>query len=136
MKTHISQELAIWLKERGCEVESEFYYGVANDGEYCKFSGQKSGDIDIPVGKREGSVQHCIIAEKSEFYPAYSWYDILVTHAKEFWGEELVYECECVGMIPAYEGHSHQVLIYLQNGDLKEAETYVREHSLFSKKSL
>lgn len=121
----ISKELALWLKERGCEIKPDFCYVPDFGG---RSSLVKTEDVSM------------FLMDKA--IPAYSWYDILVTHAKEFWGREFHDHSEDKGpycSCPlncedyAYYRHPTQVLRHLVTNDTEEAESYVREHSLFNK---
>ena len=75
MKTHTTLETSQKLQEWGCEIESEMWWNwKCNDGGKWILHDRK---IDIyPYG--------------TEFLPAHSYYSILVTHAKEFFGEEKI----------------------------------------------
>lgn len=142
--THISKEFAEWLKERGCEIESETWWGTV---------WTKPGEIGWSIVKRPDG----------DGARAYTWYDILVTYSKEFWGEEKLcddcgkilvpskfmgkygpaegFECGCgfnvdPNEIPAWLHRPRIVLCYLLDNDTIEAEEYVKTHSLFAKQDL
>lgn len=128
---HISKELAEWIRSKGCRLRTDkAYYGnariwhdavVETEGYY------RTGNLDF-------------IEAKLLF--RYSWYDILVTHAVSFWGEEeLCHFCgwgECdhiqAKRITAHSFRSKDLLDFLQEGKTQEAEEYVKTHSLFAKK--
>lgn len=75
MNTYISKELAIWLREKGCRLPTgKAYYG--NAGTWHDALVDLDGYVSADPEFRE-----------AKLLLAYSWYDILVTHAKEFWGE-------------------------------------------------
>ena len=107
----ISPELAKWLKGRGCEIESGVCL-LLDCNELC--AQEYLGDYKIGV----------------DAMLAYSWYDILVTHAKEFWGEDGSASSICNGCYGRF--HTTEVLSLLQDGKFLEAEAYVRKYSLFA----
>lgn len=143
--THISLELAKWLKERGCEVENGMCI-LLDCNELCR----KEDLGDYRIGR--------------DAMRTYSWYDILVTHAKEFWGDDfwVCDECGKLSSTPsashdAYENgdqtvcvcrqlndgdsplwvtrrkyHTKGLLDLLQYGKIQEAEDYVRKYSVFA----
>lgn len=156
MNTYISKELAQWLKERGCKIETDMYWNTFIERDFTEKVRENAPFLGLKVERRHrwelGSWYH-------ENVPAYSWYDILVTYAKEFWGEENTcpdcaqvfteanlfrnldfykgWSCKCgfnvdPSMAPAYSVQAEQILAMLQDGEIAEAETYVREYSLFA----
>lgn len=120
--THISLELAKWLKERGCEVENGMCI-LLDCNELCR----KEDLGDYRIGR--------------DAMRTYSWYDILVTHAKEFWGEGEVGMNDAVWVddtgqmrkcSPNYENYARIILTLLQQNKIQEAEDYVRQYSVFA----
>lgn len=100
MNEYISKELALWLKERGCEVEAERFY------------------CDNSCPQKLIHPRPCY----GGYIPAYSWFDILVTHVDDFFDENWRNTTD-----------GGRILGLLQLNRQKEAEDYVREYSLFSK---
>lgn len=80
---YISKELAQWLEEKGCKIwPPEMIWAE------CWIPDRRNG----ATGMNAGFYEWKIIPRKSTrryvgMFAAYSWYDILVTHAKEFWGD-------------------------------------------------
>lgn len=138
--THISLELAKWLKGRGCKIESKTWWGTV---------WTKPGEIGWNIVDRPDG----------DGARAYSWYDLLVTHAKEFWGEEEIcgdcgrtlrpavfhrgndaidgFRCDCGFQAQpfftnCYEHHTSELLQLLQQNKIQEAELYVRKYSVFA----
>lgn len=115
----ISKELAKWLKERGCEIGCPYLYDTEGKlWEADFFHSIARSDRDYVAGN------------------AYSWYEILVTHAKEFWGEEEYNSDEHYYTVYEYNYWGQSLLFQLQSGDIQGAENWVREHSLFSKQEI
>lgn len=161
MNTHITKELALWLKERGCELECTHYWE-------SKILGYTGGDFRRAVfSKDEFTLQseyNCYMHAVPSHYqdiPAYTYYDILVTHAQEFWGEGEVcgdcgrklkpdtfhtkkesfsgFRCDCGFQVHpfftnCYEHHSSELLQLLQQNKIQEAEDYIKKHSVFANK--
>lgn len=105
----ISKELALWLKERGCEIGGGACL-LLDCNELCRE--EDLGDYRIGV----------------DAVRTYSWYDILATHAKEFWGEQP----ETIAETPAHRWWPMLLIDPLQEGRFVFAEQFVREHSLFA----
>ena len=124
--THISKELAEWLKERGCKLDSQYIWNSIWKDQKDRLFELCSTEI----------VKHHPSLFYDEGYPAYSWYDILVTHAKEFWGEKMVNINDYGYGTAAYVDAGEALLYHLQMGETQEAEDYVKKHSLFAKQDL
>lgn len=136
--THISKELDLWLKERGCEIETKAVWIDHLHLGWMLKDKETASDRDNENGT-------CWLDGAKQILPAYSWYDILVTHAKEFWGEEFhdhsgdkgpYLSCPLNCEDFAYQRHPTQVLRHLVTNDTEDSEDYVREHSLFSNPKL
>ena len=113
MNTYISKDLAAWIKERGCEVEAEMHWQ----------SIRKGNDYQIYTkGMVEQNQNHFY----GMGYPAYTYYDILVTHVKEFWSAPggSYYEL--------WQQHPLQVILFLQKKKIQEAEDYIKKYSVFA----
>lgn len=140
---YTSLELSKKLHEAGCEFESEYRHVKYGEDGYGRIGFIREGD-EIPDFLGE-----------CEHYPAYSYYDILVTYAKEMFGEECVCaftgtkggisECDpwhstnccCDNYIDEmneYEYHTRTILDLLQQGKKEEAEKYIWEHCVFFNK--
>lgn len=86
----ISKELALWLKERGCEIEANAYYYRWRAGKNAPLKDCIWGEWDFVLGRNDEApliVDDGVNPEEEERCNAYSWYSILVTHAKGFWGD-------------------------------------------------
>ncbi len=135
--THISKELAEWLKERACSVEPTAYYYRCRGGSNVRLKDCVWGEWKFVVGRIDWEamiVDDGINPREEQCLPAYSWYDILVTHAKEFWDEIVWYGRE--SNVPVCEACGEDLLHFLQQGKTQEAEEYVKTHSLFAKQDL
>jgi len=146
MTTHISKELAEWLKERGCKISPSAHWTRWKVG-ILKHGGPAEPHLS----------NEWFIAENPAWWderlqlPAYSWYDILVVHAKEFWGEEGYYDIKTgkfTGMTSITQidvnrdggkvywnsqlEKTEHLLYLLQRNKIQEAEKYVKTHSLFA----
>lgn len=127
--THITKELALWLKERGCEIEANAYYDdFSLFVRMIKWSSASEGYFVDNSDFTNWIEEECFLYETPNLVPTYTYYDILVTHANEFWGEIQV---EKTGQSKgAY--HSHMVFTMLQKGLHKMAEDYIRTHCVFA----
>lgn len=113
-KEYISKDLASWLKESGCEVPHTHAWD-----NYWRGDDDFELHPRLPNGKTvPANYKEC---------RAYSWFDILVTYAEEFWGESLLEEHEPICMHPAAD-----VLACLMEGNQEAAEKIVMEHSVFA----
>lgn len=156
--THISKKLAEWLKERGCEIESTAYYYRCRGGSNVRLKDCVWEEWEFVEGRIDWEamiVDDGINPREEQCLPAYSWYDILVTYSKEFWGEEGYYDISTnkfTGMVSVTQidtlKHGGKIywnspaemtegLLYLlRQGKTQEAEGYVKKHSLFAKQDL
>lgn len=113
----LSQPLCQWLKENGCEIPASYWWREENN----KWS----------------------IGETVTYIPAYSWLDVLVWKAKEFFGEEesdYIWKYNGDKIVRRndqtfknYQYHTQQILSLLQQGKTEEAEAYFKEHTIFNK---
>ena len=119
MNTHITKELASWLAMQGCDLPTKLYWLRS-----------KSFYEEWYVGERERRPSDYDF----DVLPAYTYYDILVTHAKEFWGVHAVESHYCDEEDYAWIYHPTELLqiLLFENYDL--AEAYIMEHSLFANK--
>ena len=77
-KDYIGIDLANHLHEKGFKKESEYVFDVV--------------DFDTENERVEFVVSE-LVDDKHKFYPAYSYYQILTSLAKELFGEERVISC-------------------------------------------
>lgn len=146
-KDCISKDLSLWLKEMGCDVESDYLWME------CENTSSIAPGRPVPhrfseFGTRDDlnfrlNQDHIRVISHA---PAYSWLDILVHHAKEFWSQgQCCYYCGCEeDRFCCPDHHSRgcgtttqdyrtqKVLAFLQQSKFQEAEDYVREHSVFN----
>ena len=111
MKEHISLELAKWLNERGCEIESKAYYASC-------FSTMMSPNEWVVLPER--------IVSKLEvgiFIPAYTWFEVLIDHPDKFFG----------GHVQEGVHPSHAISYALQEGYIEQSEDIFKKHSIFSR---
>jgi len=132
---YISKELAEWLHAHGCNIGTEYFWTNV-------VLGFVDMDFNRPVFDEKGFV----VKHESELHtecpvaiPAYTWFDLLVTHANRFWGTKNsenvahLYDAgSCV--LDASDNALLNVGILLRLGDFRIAEDYVRRFSLFNKK--
>jgi len=138
MNTHISKDLALWLKERGCRVECSRVWAT-----YTPASGGEPFDLVVGYGDDT-------FLWSESLPPAYTFYDIIVTYAKEFWGEEKMFcheaykgvfhrsgcqamDCSVNATIKGYLFHPQWIIDLLQQNKIQEAEDYIKKHSVFNK---
>lgn len=100
MKETIKQKTAKQLKEWGCDIKS---IDVYVESDYPK------------TGKG--------------VYQKYHYYDIIITHAKEFFGNGYI------NGIPNQYRHPVQCLVLLQEGNQKEADQYILSNTVFNPKN-
>ena len=136
MNTHISKELAVWLKRHGCEIYSPCKWVVDSKTKEYKMvddNGPREENVNYIACGFDGADESRPWLEKGygEMFYAYSWYDILVTHAKEFWGEKEVNNQNNTWRVTAKKLHTENILALLQENKIQETEDYVRKHSLF-----
>ena len=113
-KNYCSRQLCQWLQERGCKVESEYHYFKVEypTGTIWELSNNEADEIWFDLWFENGGT-----------VVAYSWADILIFKAVEFWGEYFL-----------AEDYPHTVLILLQQNNIKDAELYFMEHCVFNNK--
>ena len=126
---YCSRQLCQWLQERGCTVESDKIWLYTEM--MCVDVGKKSTEDEYSLEDRSGFPKENTVGRDT---PAYSWADILIFKAREFWGEgcfEYDYYNDEEGS-KFCEVHPQQLLSLLQQNNIKDAELYVREHSVFN----
>lgn len=119
-----SQELSKWLKENGCELESDVWWGRE---------------------KKEDNLKLCFDNnhyDDENYIPIYNAYDILndicVKYKEQFWGEIQVNDYDDpVKDWPSikYQYHTHEILSLLQKGKKDAAETHIKKYCLFNPKN-
>jgi len=123
MKKHISKELAKWLHEQGCEVESEEQWMMMK-----VWSAKKQDFIDewklVVIPK-------CTVSELT-IYPAYTYYQILAEPDKFFGGLDrqhldLKANGDVIITMSNYD-ISVMILRQLQLKNYKEAEKVIRDN--------
>lgn len=120
---YINKDLAEWLRERGAyHLRAEYVYAWDFDNPSFITMDQLGKEVAEKEREKIGSGGGWCAR-------AYSWYDILVTHAKEFWGEEP----ESIAQVPAYQWWPLRLMRFLQEERFDLADDLVREHSLFAK---
>jgi len=116
-KTHISLETAKMLKDCGVVVTQYF----------TKYFYEDKTETLWEI------LQPQILPDKyetSEFYPAYTWQEILWEHAEEFFGNKMVSYSE-----DANEMYPRETLHLLQQQKYDEADLYFREHCILINKN-
>ena len=108
-ETHISLETAKLLKD--CGVYSEYIF-VKSDDTYV-----------TPQTIKTDRLCFLEIETNLEYYPAFTWQDILWEHAEEFF-EARGYELETILLY---------ILSLLRQGKHEEADIYFREHCVLIK---
>lgn len=126
MPSYTSKELSEWLHAHGCNVGTEYFW-----------TNVVLGFVDMDFNRPVFDEKSFVVKHESEIHtacpvaiPAHSWYDILVTHAKEFFGEveEGPLDYNPIDMTP-------QILTNLQHENFQDAEMIVRKYSLFSRQA-
>lgn len=113
---YISLNLAKKLHEAGCEIRADKWWWNDSQPGYHNMGETRWRLVDKELDK--------------DSIPAYSYYDILVTHSKEFFGEE---EVSAPGRIYlAFETYGHNTLDMLQQGKIMEAEEYIWKNCVFN----
>ena len=138
MKEHISLELAKWLNERGCGIESkEVYVDTRKSWKEYNCPPSSRTPVFVPFWRLHESSYECeLVGNKAPFpnegyneskpLPAYTWWEILVKNPERFFGSRVQ-----EGVHP-----SHAIFYALQEGDVEKAESIVRKHSIFANKQL
>ncbi len=112
---YTTRELSKKLEENGCDVESENLHRHKLN----KKLGKDEWDI-IDAPANIGRYQNW----EMEYYPAYHYYDILVTHAEEFFVDENVIEVA-----------GHMVTYLMRRKKREEAEKHIWEYCIFNPKN-
>ena len=116
---YTSQPLSKWLKDNGCELESEAYWASWSD----HAAAEQSDCHEL----------HWKLDDYGD-YPAYDILnDICCRYADEFWGEKSVMFGDFGAEDVAWSFHSRSILFLLQQGKKQDAEEYIKEHCLFGK---
>ena len=123
-KTYCSRQLCQWLQERGCKVESEYHYFKVEypTGTIWELSNNEADEIWFDLWFENGGT-----------VVAYSWADILIFKAREFWGSDIDTKHNNEWFNKSH-WHIRHVILFLQQNNIKDAEDYVREHSVFNNK--
>lgn len=109
-KNYITIELALWLRDNGCKIKTEeAFYGNAGTWH----------DTIVQLEHYNGADEDF---HKHKLLPTYTYYDIIMTYAEEFFG----------GI--NYEGEALQVFLFLQEGRRAEAEVWIKNRCVFGKK--
>ena len=129
---YTSLELSKKLAENGCELESEYYYGIHSDG--------MNG---------ENNIIHLIHAKNTSETPTENYYDeeyraydilndICVKYAKEMFGEDedpsSMFCDQCSAPLGGWQKHSLHMLELIQYGEKQKAEDYIWENCTFNPK--
>jgi len=126
---YLSLETCKRLKEWGCDLGGEQdwvkWNSLASMGKGWTLAVKSSTD----------AYKHVV----DETYPAYHWYDVLVTHAKEFFGEDLKNKEESFAAALSLQSRGQRfslvantLLCFLQQNKHKEAEEYLLSNVVFN----
>lgn len=115
MSKTISLELAKFIKEKGWDLESELLWDIKRNQLIRRRD--CSGDF----------LNYCFL----EIFPAYTWQEILIDYAFQFFGEDI--KPTDPDYIPRWSIISHGILDRLQNNKIQETEDYIKQHLLTNK---
>ena len=114
-ENYIGIELAKKLQEWGCDIGNDI----------CWFNLANSEETEKGIKKFELMNIHDV--QNLGEYPAYSYYNILVNHTKEFFGEN-----KNKGSYQKFFSCSVIVMSLLQQGKKEEADKYIEDKCVFN----